>query len=60
MGCVCVRMCAQSLSCVQFFATLWTVAHQTPLFMGFFQARTLEWVVLERLRLTAEFVTLKT
>ena len=22
-------------SCVQLFATLWTVAHQTPLFMGF-------------------------
>ena len=44
MGGVCV--CAQSLSRVQFFATLWTVAHQTPLFMGFFQARTLEWVVI--------------
>ena len=23
------------LSCVQLFATLWTVAHQTPLSMGF-------------------------
>ena len=22
-------------SCIQFFATLWTVAHQAPLFMGF-------------------------
>ena len=28
MGGVCV--CAQSLSRVQFFATLWTVAHQAP------------------------------
>ena len=26
---------AQSLSCVQFFATPWTVAHQAPLSMGF-------------------------
>ena len=23
------------LSCAQLFVTLWTVAHQTPLFMGF-------------------------
>ena len=28
-------MHAQSLSCVQLFATPWTVAHQAPLFMGF-------------------------
>ena len=26
----------KSLSCVQFFATLWTIAHQAPLAMGFF------------------------
>ena len=25
----------KSLSCVQLFATLWTVAHQAPLYMGF-------------------------
>ena len=25
------------LSCVQFFETLWNVAHQTPMFMGFFR-----------------------
>ena len=25
----------QSFSCVQFFATTWTVAHQAPLSMGF-------------------------
>ena len=28
-------MCAQSLSHVHLFATLWTVAHQTPLSMEF-------------------------
>ena len=28
-------MCAQSLSHVRLFATLWTVAHQAPLSMGF-------------------------
>ena len=28
-------MCVKSLSPVQLFATLWTVAHQAPLFMGF-------------------------
>ena len=35
---VCVYVCvcaAQSLSCVQLFATLWTTAHQAPLSMGF-------------------------
>ena len=35
---------AQSLSRVQLFATPWTVAHQAPLSMEFFQARILEWV----------------
>ena len=29
--CVCVCVCVQSLSPVQLFATLWTVAHQAPL-----------------------------
>ena len=33
----------QSLSCVRLSATLWTVAHQAPPSMGFFQARVLEW-----------------
>ena len=28
-------MPTQSLSCVQLFVTLWTVAHQAPLSMGF-------------------------
>ena len=30
--CVCVLSC---FSCVRLFATLWTVAHQAPLSMGF-------------------------
>ena len=34
------------LSRVQLFATPWTVACQPPLFMGFFQARILEWVAI--------------
>ena len=36
--CVCVCVCAQALSHfnrVQLFVTLWTVAHQDPLSMGF-------------------------
>ena len=28
-------MCTQSLSCVQFFATSWTVGHQAPLSVKF-------------------------
>ena len=34
-GCVCVYVCAQSLSCVRLFLTLWIVAHQSLLSMGF-------------------------
>ena len=37
------------LSCfssLQLFATLWTVAHQAPLFMGILQPRILEWVAM--------------
>ena len=41
---VCVH--AQSLGCVQLFATLWTVACQTPLSMKNFQARILEWIAI--------------
>ena len=33
--CVCVRSCAQSLSCVQLFTILWTVACQAPPSMRF-------------------------
>ena len=35
--CVCVCAHAQMLSHVQFFATRWTVAHQAPLAMEFYQ-----------------------
>ena len=44
------RVCAQSLSHVQLFATPRTVAHQAPLSMGFFQTRILEWVVISSFR----------
>ena len=37
------QLCAQSLSCVQLFATPWTLAHQAPLSMGILQARILKW-----------------
>ena len=33
-----------------FFVTLWTVARQAPLSMGFFQARILEWVAISSSR----------
>ena len=33
----------KSLSRVQLFTTPWTAAYQAPPFMGFFQARVLEW-----------------
>ena len=36
----------ESLSCVQLFATPWTVGHQAPLSMEFFQARVLEWAAI--------------
>ena len=34
------------LSHVQLFATLWIIAHQTPLSMGILQARIVEWVAM--------------
>ena len=36
----------QLLSRVWLFATPWTVAHQAPLSLDFFQARILEWVAI--------------
>ena len=30
-----INLCNKSLSCVQLFATSWTLAHQAPLSMGF-------------------------
>ena len=32
---VCTKVKVKSLSCVQFFVTPWTIAHQAPLSMGF-------------------------
>ena len=39
----CVLSC---FSCVQLFATLWTIACQAPLSMEILQARILEWVAM--------------
>ena len=33
-------------SCVRLFATLWTIVHQAPLFIGILQARMLKWVAM--------------
>ena len=41
-----LALCVCVLSCVCLFVTLWTVAHQAPLSMGFLQARLLEWVAI--------------
>ena len=47
---LCIKLpaciCAESLSCVRLFATLWTIACQVPLSMGILQARILEWVTM--------------
>jgi len=45
------RACAWSLSCVQLFATPWTVACQAPLSMGFSRTRILEWVAISSSRI---------
>ena len=42
-------LCAKLFSCVQLFATLWTIA-QAPLSMGFSKARILEWVAISSSR----------
>ena len=39
-------MHARVLNRVRLFAILWTVAHQAPVSMGFFQASVLEWVAI--------------
>ena len=44
---VIMRMCVLShFSHVRLFMTLWTIARQAPLSMGFFQASILEWVAI--------------
>ena len=41
-------------SCVQFFVTLWTVAHQTLLSMGILQERILEWAAMASSRRSSQ------
>ena len=41
-----VKVKVKSLSRVRLFATPWTVAYQTPLSMGCFQAIVLEWIAI--------------
>ena len=41
-----VKVKVKSLSRVQLFETLWTVAYQASPSMGFFQARILEWIII--------------
>ena len=40
----------KSLSCVQLFATPWTVTYQAPFVHGIFQARVLEWLIISSSR----------
>ena len=42
----CCLCCAESLSPVWLFSTLWTIAYKAPLSMGILQARILEWVAM--------------
>ena len=39
-----LNVCAQSLSCIWLFATLWTVAHPAPLSMGIFRQEYQNWL----------------
>ena len=50
-----VDVCAQLLSHVQLFMTPWTVAYQSPLVHGGFQARILEWVAISSSRKSSQF-----
>jgi len=47
----------KSLSRVRLLVTPWTIAHQAPLPMGFFQARVLEWgaIALVLVNYTTQF-----
>ena len=47
-------MHAQLLSCIRFFATPWTVAHQTSLSMEFWQARMLEQIAISYFRISSQ------
>ena len=57
--CVCVCVCARArvhAHCVQLFATLWTIAHQAPVSMGFFRQEILEWVVISFYKYVCEYL----
>ena len=43
---MCECVCAKLFSCVQLFATLWTIPCQALLSMGILQERILEWVAM--------------
>ena len=45
-----IGVCVCMLSCVQLFATPWTVVRQAPLVHGTFQARILEWATISSSR----------
>ena len=47
---LCVCVCVSCFSHFPLFATLWTVAHQSPLVHGILQARILEWVAISSSR----------
>ena len=44
--CVSVSVCVCILSRVRLFLTAWAEAHKASLSMGFFQAKTLEWIAI--------------
>ena len=47
-------LCAKSLSYVQLFEILWTVARHTPLSMGILQAIVLDWVAMPSSRASSQ------
>ena len=49
-GTLVIGISAQLLSPVRLFVTPYSVAHQASLSVGFFQARTLEWVAISSSR----------
>jgi len=53
--CVCVCLCSHMRSAVSdSYATLWTIACQAPLSMGFFKARIVEWVAISSSRRSSQ------
>ena len=52
--CVCVCVCVSCISCDQLFVTLWTVAHQVLLSMGFSRQEYWSGALLQRIFSTQE------